>query len=59
MDRSYIEALLIGLCIGFTALLLNWWVGDASWRPRVMALLAVGWLICMLQYGLARIRGGR
>ena len=49
----------MGLCIGFATLLLNWWVGDANWRPRLLALLVIGGLLCMLQYGLTRIRGKR
>jgi hypothetical protein len=59
LDRIYIEALIMGLCIGLAALLLNWWVGDASWRPRALALLVVGGLLCVIQYGLARARGKR
>ena len=59
MNRFYIEGLIMGLGIGFATLLLNWWVGDANWPPRLLALLVIGGLLCMLQYGLTRIRGKR
>lgn len=54
MDRMYREALVVGLCIGIAALLLDHWLGYRSWPLRIFALTMVGGGICVLQYALAR-----
>jgi hypothetical protein len=54
VERVYLEALLMGLCIGLAALLLNSWVGDGSWRLRIGSLALAGGGLCLLQYWLAR-----
>ncbi|NTU78321.1 MAG: hypothetical protein HGA45_02775 [Chloroflexales bacterium] len=59
LQRIYIEALVMGLCIGLAALLLNWWVGDSGWRSRALALIIVGGVLCVIQYGITRARGKR
>ncbi len=55
LDRVYIEALVMGLCIGIAALLLNHWLNDNSWPVRLTALVIVGSGLCVLQYALARL----
>lgn len=56
VERVYIEALVMGLCIGIAAVLLNYWLNDNSWRLRLFALFSVGAGLCLLQYGIARLR---
>lgn len=56
MERFYLEAFAMGLLIGIAALLINTWVGDASWPRRVVALVAVGGLLCLVQFAMARVR---
>lgn len=56
VGRVYIEALVMGLCIGVAAVLLNSWLNDNSWPVRLAALLVVGSGLCLLQYGIARWR---
>lgn len=55
LERVYIEALIVGLCIGVAALLLDYWVGYSSWRLRIALLVLVGGALCLLQYGLGRL----
>jgi hypothetical protein len=55
VERVYLEALLVGLCIGIAAILLNYWLNDNSWRVRLTALVLVGGGLCLLQYGLSRV----
>jgi len=55
VERVYLEALLIGLCIGLAAVLLDRWVGGSSWQLRIGSLLVLGGGICLLQYWLARV----
>jgi hypothetical protein len=54
--RIYLEALVIGLSIGGSALVLDRLVGDASLLVRVVSLIVVGGLLCLVQYGLTRTR---
>lgn len=54
-ERVYIEALVMGLCVGLAAVLLNYWLNDNSWRVRILALLLVGAALCLVQYGLVRL----
>lgn len=56
IERVYLEAMMMGLLIGIAALLLDRWVGGSSWPPRLVALAAVGGLLCLVQYGLVRAR---
>ncbi len=56
VERVYLEALVMGLCIGVAAMLLDYWVGDGSWRLRGATLLLVGGALCVFQYRLARFR---
>ncbi len=56
LERFYIEAIIMGLCIGLAALLINGWVGEASWPARIAALLVIGGGLCLMQYGLVRAR---
>lgn len=56
LERVYVEAILIGLCIGLAALALDTWVGDRSWRMRIAGLVVVGGLLCALQYGVVWLR---
>lgn len=56
VERVYLEAFVMGLCIGLAALLIDRWVGEAGWPPRVLALLLVGGLLCLIQYGMVRAR---
>jgi hypothetical protein len=55
LERAYIEALVVGLCIGLAALLIDEWVGDAGWLTRIVALLVVGGLLCLVQFGITRL----
>lgn len=52
LERVYIEALVIGLCIGLAAVLLDQWLSDNSWRVRILALLLVGGSLCLIQYAI-------
>jgi hypothetical protein len=54
--RIYLEALVIGLSIGGSALVLDRLVGDASLLVRVASLILVGGLLCLVQYWLTRTR---
>lgn len=54
--RIYLEALVIGLSIGGSALALDRLVGDASLLVRVVSLILVGGLLCLVQYWLTRTR---
>ncbi|GAB4433499.1 MAG: hypothetical protein OHK0015_22330 [Chloroflexi bacterium OHK40] len=56
MERIYLEGLVIGLCIGIAAMLLENWVGYESWRVRLIVLLVTGGALCVLQYYVARFR---
>lgn len=56
MERVYVEAVIMGLCIGVAALLLDQWIGYRSWNMRIATLVLVGGALCLLQYGLARLR---
>lgn len=55
LERAYIEAFVVGLCIGLTALALDRWVGEAGWPTRIVTLIAVGGLLCLLQFGITRL----
>lgn len=56
VERVYIEALVMGLCIGIAAVVLNYWLNDNSWRLRLFALFTVGAGLCLLQYAITRLR---
>jgi hypothetical protein len=58
VERVYLEAILMGLCVGLAALALNSWVGDGSWPLRIASLLAIGGGLCLVQYWLARVGRG-
>jgi hypothetical protein len=58
IERIFLEAVLMGLCIGLVALLLDHWVGDSSWHLRIASLLVVGGGLCLVQYWLARAGRG-
>jgi hypothetical protein len=55
LERAYIEAFVVGLCIGLAALLIDRWVGDAGWPTRIATLTAVGGLLCLVQFGITRL----
>jgi hypothetical protein len=55
VERVYLEGIVMGLCIGLLALLLDAWIGDRSWRMRITGLVLVGGALCVLQYAVARI----
>lgn len=54
-ERTYIEAFVVGLCIGLAALALDRWVGEASWAWRIVTLMAVGIVLCLVQFGITRL----
>lgn len=54
VDRRVIEAVVMGLCIGVAALLIDLWVGDAGWTRRILAFLGVGGLMCLIQLLMSR-----
>jgi len=56
VERVYLEAFVMGLCIGVAAMLLDYWVGYGSWPLRIVTLLLVGGGLCVFQYRLARFR---
>lgn len=56
LERAYLEAIVMGLCIGLSALLINRWVGDSSWPVRILTLLLVGGVLCLIQFGIVRAR---
>jgi hypothetical protein len=56
VKRFYGEAVTMGLGIALGAILLDRWVGEAGWLARISALLVVGGLLCLAQYGLLRLR---
>jgi hypothetical protein len=58
VERIYLEALAMGLCIGVAAMLLDYWLNDSGWRTRIAALIVVGSGLCLLQYGITRFRRG-
>lgn len=59
LERVYLEAVVMGLCIGLAALLINQWVGESSWPWRGVVLMIVGGVLCLVQYVLARARARR
>lgn len=59
VERIYLEALVMGLCIGLAAILLDHWLSDNSWRVRIAALVVVGAALCVLQYGITHVRRRR
>lgn len=56
VERVYIEALVMGLCIGLAAIVLNFWLNDNSWAVRLFALFSVGAALCLIQYAITRFR---
>ncbi|NTW01611.1 MAG: hypothetical protein HGA19_09905 [Oscillochloris sp.] len=59
MERSYIDAMIMGLTIGLGAFFLEVWVGKAGWPLRVIAFLVIGATLCAIQYGLIWLRRRR
>ncbi len=59
VEPVYLKAIIMGLCIGVVAMLLDLWVGERGWRARGAALLLAGGLLCLLQYGLIHFRRRR
>lgn len=59
MEPVYLKVIILGLCIGVVAMLLELWVGDRGWPARGAALLVAGGILCLLQYGLIRFRNRR
>lgn len=58
MKRVYIEAALIGVGIGLTALALQQLLGGGHWLAQIAGFLVGGGLLCALQYGVVRFRSG-
>lgn len=56
LKRVDLEAVLMGLLIGLTVVALQAWLGQAGMLVRALALLAAGALLCLIQYGLGRMR---
>lgn len=56
VNASYAIATAMGLLIGIVAVLLERWVGGASWGLRVAALVLAGAGLCTVQYRLMRWR---
>ena len=56
LKRVDLEAVLMGLLIGLTVVVLQMWLGQAGVLARALALLAAGGLLCLVQYGLERFR---
>lgn len=56
LERVYFEAIIMGLCVGLAALLLDRLVGEAGWPPRLLLLLLVGGALCLVQYVIVRGR---
>jgi hypothetical protein len=56
MDRVYVEALVMGLLIGATVLILQGVLGGTRWPTRLSVLLAAGLLLCLVQYAIGRLR---
>lgn len=54
LNRVLGQAIIIGVLIGLSAMLLQIWVGEAGWLARGAALLLLGGLICWLQFWLLR-----
>lgn len=52
MDRLSLDAVIMGLVIGLSAVLLEQLAGEVSWPLRIIALLVVGLTLCAVQYGL-------
>lgn len=46
----------MGLLIGLTVVLLQIWLGSAQFSLRLVGLLVAGGLLCVVQYGLGRVR---
>jgi len=46
----------MGLMIGLLAILLDMWVSEAGWGVRLVALVLMGSVLCLVQYGLTRWR---
>lgn len=56
LERFYTEAVVMGLLIGLTVVLLQIWLGSAQFSLRLVGLLVAGGLLCVVQYGLGRVR---
>ncbi|MEI8308054.1 MAG: hypothetical protein WCF99_13420 [Chloroflexales bacterium] len=56
MDRSYIDAVIMGLAVGLGAILLEAQAGSLGWPLQFTALLLIGTILCAAQYGLIRLR---
>lgn len=56
LKRVDLEAIVMGLLIGLTVVLLQLWLGAAELPLRVLALLVAGGLLCLVQYGMAKLR---
>jgi hypothetical protein len=56
VDRLSLDAVIMGLVIGLSAVLLENLAGEASWLVRIIALLVVGLILCAAQYALIRWR---
>ncbi len=56
LKRFDVEAVVMGLLIGLTVMLLQLWLGAAQMPARVLALLAAGGLLCLIQYAMSRLR---
>lgn len=46
----------MGLLIGLTVVVLQSWLGAAQLPARLVGLLAVGGLLCLVQYGMTQLR---
>jgi len=56
VKASYPVAVAMGLMIGLLAILLDMWVSEAGWGVRLVALVLMGSVLCLVQYGLTRWR---
>jgi hypothetical protein len=52
----HIEAIIIGLLLGISAVALREWLAYSSLPVRITVLAGAGSFICLIQYFLTRIR---
>lgn len=56
MGQTYIEAIIIGICIALTVWFARAWLGDAGLGVRLAVFVAAGTMLCLFQAWLGRRR---
>jgi hypothetical protein len=56
MRQTYVEAIILGICIGLTVWFARAWLGTAGWGMRLLVFSAAGTALCLFQAWLERRR---